>query len=78
MHPHVGLLRNFAHGGEVSYAAPGIQSFAAGGTVINQGVTSSVKRANTVNQDIDIHTTSPQIDIDYVMRVAQIRAERSF
>lgn len=57
------VMPHFAQGGVVTTPAAGM-----GGT----------KPVATVPQTFQIHTASPKVDIDYVMRVAKMHAEASF
>jgi hypothetical protein len=73
-----GAMQSFARGGEVSYAMPGIQSFAAGGTVVRPANTTTNRTVKNIPQHFEIHTASPKIDIDYIMRVGAMHAEGSY
>jgi hypothetical protein len=72
-------LQSFANGGVVSYGIPGSQSFAQGETIVRPTNPITNNTSNkTVRQEFAIHTASPKVDIDYIMRVGAMHAEAAY
>ncbi len=73
-------LWNYASGGEVGWE-PTMQAmphFAAGGVVTTPAASPPTTAGTHVQQQFQIQTASPHIDIDYIMRRAKVIAEGSY
>ena len=75
-----GIVQAFANGGVVqNWAMPKLQSFAEGGTVLQQGGLASIATpaAKNFEQNFNV-TTKGETDWNYVMRLGAIHAQSSY
>jgi hypothetical protein len=72
-----GMLRAFANGGVVSYAAPGTNSFAAGGVVSGPKLNTPERKGNTVQQHFEVKTEG-ESDWEYIMRLGAQHAQAAY
>ncbi len=75
-----GVVQAFANGGVVqNWAHGGIQSFAEGGTVLQQGGIGDTSASSTknINQNFNV-TTQGETDWNYVLRIGAMHAQGSY
>jgi hypothetical protein len=71
-------FQQFALGGEVSYSLPGTKSVPSMSNAMQPLTSPNAAGGGKIQQNFTINTATEKADIDYIMRVAQMHAEKSF